>query len=146
MALRRLISLKMKHYKPALTEAMRIHDAEIAAIANSHEKPDFKNTIQALEDSGQLLNRIYTVFNNLNTAETNEQMQLIAQEIAPEISKHNDNIYLNEKLFARVKQIWDNQLDLKLNSEDAKLLERKYKAFVRNGAGLPPIRRSAYAK
>lgn len=138
--------IKNEHYKPALTEAMRIHDAEIAAIANSHEKPDFKNTIQALEDSGQLLNRIYTVFNNLNTAETNEQMQLIAQEIAPEISKHNDNIYLNEKLFARVKQIWDNQLDLKLNSEDAKLLERKYKAFVRNGAGLPADKKERLRK
>lgn len=128
--------IKPEHYKPAILEAIRIHDAEISAITKSHEKPDFKNTILALEDSGQLLNRINTLFNNLNSAETNEQLQLIAQEIAPEITKHTDNIYLNEKLFARVKEIWDKQIDLKLNAEDAKLLERKYKAFVRNGAGL----------
>ncbi len=138
--------IKPEHYKPALQEAMRIHDAEIAAIAKSHEKPDFKNTIVALEDSGQLLNRIYTVFNNLNSAETNEKLQLIAQEIAPEITHHNDNIYLNDKLFSRVKQLWDNQIELGLASEDAKLLERKYKAFVRNGAGLPADKKERLRK
>ncbi len=125
---------------------MRIHDAEISAIANSHEKPDFKNTIIALEDSGQLLNRIYMVFNNLNSAETNEKLQLIAQEMAPEITKHNDNISLNDKLFGRVKQVWDNQIDLGLNTEDAKLLERKYKAFVRNGAGIPTDKKERLRK
>lgn len=138
--------IKPEHYKPALQEAMRIHDAEIAAIAKSHEKPDFKNTIVALEDSGQLLNRIYTVFNNLNSAETNEKLQLIAQEVAPEITHHNDNIYLNDKLFSRVKQLWDNQIELGLASEDAKLLERKYKAFVRNGAGLPADKKERLRK
>ncbi len=138
--------IKPEHYKPALTEAMRIHDAEISAIANSHEKPDFKNTIIALEDSGQLLNRIYMVFNNLNSAETNEKLQLIAQEMAPEITKHNDNISLNDKLFGRVKQVWDNQIDLGLNTEDAKLLERKYKAFVRNGAGIPTDKKERLRK
>lgn len=138
--------IKPEHYKPALIEAMRIHDAEISAVANSHEKPDFKNTILALEESGQLLNRIYTVFNNLNSAETNEKLQLIAQEIAPEITKHNDNIYLNDKLFGRVKSLWDNQIGLNLNAEDAKLLERKYKAFVRNGAGLPADKKERLRK
>ena len=138
--------IKPEHYKPALTEAMRIHDAEISAIANSHEKPDFKNTIIALEESGQLLNRIYTVFNNLNSAETNEKLQLIAQEMAPEITKHSDNIFLNDKLFGRIKQVWDNQIDLGLNTEDAKLLERKYKAFVRNGAGLPANKKERLRK
>lgn len=128
--------IKTEHFEPAITEAIQIHDGEIAAIVNSHEKPTFKNTIVALEESGQLLNRIYTVFNNLNSAETNADLQLAAQRIAPEMSKHNDDIYLNEKLFGRVKAIWDTQIDLKLNPEDTKLLERKYKAFVRSGAGL----------
>lgn len=128
--------IKNEHFKPALQEAMRIHQGEIDAIANSHAVPDFKNTIVALENSGTLLNRIYTVFNNLNSAETSEALQLVAQDIAPEITQHNDDIYMNAKLFARVKTVWDKQIDLKLNTEDAKLLERKYKAFVRNGAGL----------
>ena len=128
--------IKNEHFRPALHEAMRIHTGEIDVIAHSHAVPDFKNTILALEQSGMLLNRIYTVFNNLNSAETNKELQLVAQEVAPEITQHNDNIYMNEKLFARVKQVWDKQISLKLNNEDAKLLERKYKAFVRNGAGL----------
>ncbi len=138
--------IKNDHFKPALQEAMRIHQGEIDAIANSHALPDFKNTIVAFEDSGMLLNRIYTVFNNLNSAETNEQLQLVAQDIAPEITRHYDNIYMNEKLFARVKQVWDKQIDLKLNNEDAKLLERKYKAFVRNGAGLPEDKKERLRK
>lgn len=138
--------IKNDHFKPALQEAMRIHQGEIDAIANSHALPDFKNTIVALEDSGTLLNRIYTLFNNLNSAETNEQLQLVAQDIAPEITRHYDNIYMNEKLFARVKQVWDKQIDLKLNTEDAKLLERRYKTFVRSGAGLPEDKKERLRK
>ncbi|MFP9115740.1 M3 family metallopeptidase [Flavobacterium sp. RHBU_3] len=138
--------IKNEHYKPALLEAIRLHDSEIAGIAASHETASFKNTILALEESGQLLNRIYTVFNNLNSAETNAELQQIAQEIAPEITKHNDNIYLNDKLFERVKYIWDNQIDMHLRAEDAKLLERKYKAFVRNGAGLPADKKERLRK
>ncbi|MXN93036.1 peptidase M3 [Flavobacterium sp. Sd200] len=126
--------IENKHYKPALEEAMRIQQAEVDAIANSHELPTFKNTIVALENSGTLLTRIKTVFNNLNTANTNDELQAIAKEMAPLLSKNYDDTYLNEKLFARVKKIWDKQLSLKLSTEDAKLLERKYKSFVRSGA------------
>jgi peptidyl-dipeptidase Dcp len=126
--------IENKHYKPALLEGIRIQQAEIDAIANSHEQPDFKNTIVALDRSGTLLTRISNVFNNLNTANTNDELQALAKEMAPLLSKNYDDIYLNEKLFARVKKIWDGQITLKLNTEDAKLLERKYKSFVRSGA------------
>jgi len=126
--------IENKHYKPALQEGIRIQQAEIDAIANSHEQPNFKNTIVALDRSGTLLTRINTVFNNLNTANTNDELQALAKEMAPLLSKNYDDIYLNEKLFDRVKKVWNNQISFKLNTEDAKLLERKYKSFVRSGA------------
>jgi peptidyl-dipeptidase Dcp len=128
--------IKNHHYKPAILEAINIHQKEIDAIANSKDKPTFENTILALENSGSLLNRINTTLSNLTSANTNDTLQALAQEIAPELSKHSDNIFLNEKLFARVKAVWDKQIDFKLNAEQAKLLEKKYKAFVRSGANL----------
>ncbi len=128
--------IKNSHYKPALLEAIKINQKEIDAITANKEKPTFENTIVAFENSGALLNRINTTFSNLNSANTNDTLQALAQEMAPELSKHNDNIFLNEKLFARVKIIWDNQISFKLTSEQAKLLEKKYKAFVRSGANL----------
>ncbi|WP_236937644.1 M3 family metallopeptidase [Flavobacterium coralii] len=128
--------IENRHYKPAMLEAIKLHDKELKAIAENKEQPDFDNTIVALENSGTLLNNITTVFYNLNSANTNEEMQAIAQEMAPELAKHKDNLYLNEKLFARVKQIWDRQLQLNLSAEQAKLLEKKYKEFIRNGAAL----------
>jgi peptidyl-dipeptidase Dcp len=126
------------HYKPAILEAIKINQKEIEAIANNPDKPTFENTIVAFENSGVLLNRITTTFSNLNSANTNDTLQALAKELAPELSKNSDNIYLNEKLFARVKKIWDTQKEYKLNTEQAKLLEKKYKAFVRSGANLTP--------
>ncbi len=128
--------IKDEHFRPAIREAIHIHDAEVNTIANSHEKPDFKNTIEALENSGTVLNRVVTTLNNLTSANTNPTLQKLAQEVAPELAAHNDNIYLNERLFSRIKQVWDNQLKFKLNTEQAKLLEKKYKAFIRSGAAL----------
>lgn len=128
--------IENRHYKPAMLEAIKVHDKELKAIAENKEQPNFANTIVALENSGTLLNNITTVFYNLNSANTNEEMQAIAQEMAPELAKHKDNLYLNEKLFARVQQIWDTQLQLDLSAEQAKLLEKKYKEFIRNGAAL----------
>ena len=128
--------IKNDHFKPAILEAIQIHQNEIDAITGNSAEPSFENTIEALENSGNLLNRITTVFYNLNSANTNDTLQALAQELAPELSKHNDNIYLNEKLFAKIKTIWDKQIELKLNAEQAKLLERKYKAFMRSGANL----------
>ncbi|MES2488035.1 MAG: peptidase M3, partial [Bacteroidota bacterium] len=128
--------IKNEHFKPALEEAMRIQQGEIAAIANNHASPNFKNTIVALENTGTLLTRINTVLSNLSSAHTNDTLQALAQEMAPQLSKHSDDIYLNEKLFAKVKTVWDNQISFKLNTEDTKLLEKKYKAFIRSGANL----------
>ncbi len=124
------------HFKPAVMEAIQLQQNEIEAITANGAKATFANTIEALENSGNLLKRITTVFYNLNSANTNDTLQAIAQEIAPELSKNNDNIYLNEKLFNKVKTIWDNQIELKLSAEETKLLESKYKAFKRNGAAL----------
>ena len=128
--------IKNEHYKPAILEGIRVHQSEVDAIAGNTEAPTFANTIEAIDKAGTLLNRITTTFYNLNTAHTNDTLQALAQEMAPELSKHNDNIYLNAKLFARVKAIWDKQAGLKLNTEQAKLLEKTYKAFVRSGANL----------
>ncbi|MPT35875.1 MAG: peptidase M3, partial [Flavobacterium sp.] len=128
--------IKNEHFKPALLEGIKIHQQEIDAITNNPAKPTFDNTILALENSGQLLNRVATVFSNLSSANTNDQLQAIAQEMAPISSKHNDNINLNEKLFARVKAVWEARKTLKLTPEQSRLLEKKYKAFVRSGANL----------
>lgn len=128
--------IENSHYKPAVLEAIKINQQEIEAITANNEKPTFENTIVALENSGALLNRITTTFSNLNSANTNDALQATAKELAPELSKNSDNIFLNEKLFARIKAVWDNQKDFRLNEEQAKLLEKKYKAFVRSGANL----------
>jgi len=128
--------IENRHFKPAVMEAIALQQNEIEAIANNSSKANFSNTIEALENSGNLLRRVTTVFYNLSSANTNDTIQTLAQEIAPELAKNNDNIYLNEKLFQRIQAVWDTQLELKLNGEQTKLLETKYKAFIRNGAAL----------
>jgi peptidyl-dipeptidase Dcp len=128
--------IKNEHFAPAIREGIKQQQAEIDAIVNNAEAPTFANTIEAMENSGDLLARVSTVFYNLNSANTNDSIQAIAKELAPEISKHGDNISLNEKLFAKVKVIWDGKDQLGLNPEQQKLLEKTYKSFVRNGANL----------
>lgn len=128
--------IKNEHFKPALLEGIKQHQAEINAIANSSSKPTFENTIVAMDKAGALLSRVSSVFYNLNSANTNEEIQNIAREISPEMAAHSDNITLNQKLFARVKNLWDNRASLKLNSEQAKLLEKTHKSFIRSGANL----------
>ncbi len=128
--------IENRHFKPAVMEAIALQQNEIEAIANNSSKANFSNTIEALENSGNLLRRVTTVFYNLSSANTNDTIQALAQEIAPELAKNNDNVYLNEKLFQRIQTLWDTQLELKLNGEQTKLLETKYKAFLRNGAAL----------
>lgn len=128
--------IKNEHFAPALREGMRIQQQEIDAIANNSEEPTFENTIEAMENSGRLLSRTSIVFSNLNSANTSDELQAIAREMAPEFSKHGDNISLNEKLFARVKAVWDNKDGLGLNEVQHKLLEKRYKTFVRSGANL----------
>ena len=125
-----------EHYKPAFEEGFKQHKAEIDAIVNNSEKANFENTIVALDRAGQLLNRVSNVFFNLTSANTNDSLDQIETEIGPLFSKHNDEIYMNAKLFERVNAVWEQKDKLNLNEEQAKLLEKNYKAFVRNGAKL----------
>lgn len=128
--------IKNDHFKPTYLKGIDNQKNEILAIVNNKAKASFKNTIEALENSGSLLQKVGAVFNNLNSANTNAEIQQIAKEISPLLSAHSDNIYLNDKLFKRVKEVWDNQSKMKLTLEEKKLLEKTYKRFERNGANL----------
>lgn len=130
--------IKNEHYKPAFEEAMKMHDAEIEQIVNNKETPTFENTVEALEYSGFQLSEVSGVFYNMLSANTNDDLQTIASEVAPKISEHNDNIWLNAKLFEKVKAVYDQKEQLTLQSEQTKLLEETYKKFIRGGAGLNP--------
>jgi peptidyl-dipeptidase Dcp len=128
--------IKNEHFKPAILEGIKKHEEEINAIANASAAPTFDNTILAMENAGELLSNVNVVFSNFNSANTNKEIQNIAKETAPNLSAHRDNIYLNEKLFARVKTLWDTKETLGLNLEQAKILDNSYKDFVRSGANL----------
>jgi peptidyl-dipeptidase Dcp len=128
--------IKNEHFKPAIMEGMMLHKKEVDFITINKNDPTFENTIVALEHSGELLDKVSTVFYNMNSANTNEEIQQIANEVAPKISAHNDNIYLSEKLFSKVKAVWNQKNELKISAEDQKLLEKTYKRFVRSGANL----------
>jgi peptidyl-dipeptidase Dcp len=128
--------IKNKHFQPAMEEGMRHHNKEIETIANNQDEPTFENTIAALDNAGELLNRVLSIFNNINSAHTNDEIQEIAKEMAPALSSHNDNIYLNEQLFSRVKKVYDDSARLNLNPEQGYLLKKTYKNFIRSGANL----------
>jgi peptidyl-dipeptidase Dcp len=128
--------IKNEHYMPAFKEGIKQHQAEIDAIAESKDAPTFENTIAALDYSGDLLKKVSSVFFNLYSCNTNDGMEKIANEITPILSEHNDNIYLNSKLFARVKTLYDNRAKSGLNDEQIRLLEKYYRNFVRSGANL----------
>ena len=128
--------IKNEHFKPAILEGIKRHQDEINLIAGNHEVPTFENTILAMENAGELLSEVSRVFGNYNSANTSEQIQAIAKKTAPELSAHSDNIALNGKLFARVEELWNKKGSLNLNLEQAKILENRYKSFVRSGANL----------
>ena len=128
--------LKNEHFKPAFEEAIKMATEEIDAITNNSEDPTFENTIEKLDFSGYILDRLSSALFNLNSAETNDEIQKIAQEVAPMLSKFSNDITLNEKLFNRVKCIYENKEDLNLTVEQETLLDKKYKNFARNGANL----------
>jgi len=128
--------IKLAHYMPAFNEAMRLHAIEIETIVNNSESPDFKNTIEALDYSGLMLNEVRGVFYNMLSSNTNDSLQNLATEVAPLLSQHEDNILLNAELFKRVKTVYDAKSNLSLNTEQTRLLDETYKRFVRGGAGL----------
>jgi peptidyl-dipeptidase Dcp len=129
--------IKTEDYIPAFKEGMKQHNAEIEAIATNTEQPTFGNTIEAYEYSGATLRRAYMVFINMVSANTSPEIQQIAREAAPMMSKHIDDIMLNPELFARVKSVHDRKDELDLNPEQMRLLTDTFKSFVRGGANLP---------
>ncbi|MGF7214567.1 peptidyl-dipeptidase Dcp [Spirosoma lacussanchae] len=128
--------IKPEHFEPAIEEGIRQQTAEIAAITKQTAAPTFANTVEAVEASGDLLRRVNTVLGNLNGANTNDQLQKIAQSVAPKLAKHSDDIMLNPVLFNRVKAVYESRTKLKLSGDQQRLLEKMYKNFVRNGAAL----------
>lgn len=129
--------ITLADYKPAFIRGMHEQMQEIDAIVNQRSVPDFENTIVALDQSGALLRQVRAIFSGQNSVNTNEEMQALNRELSPLLSDHTDNIRMNERLFARVKEVHDNQDKFNLNKEQAKLLEETYKDFVRGGANLP---------
>lgn len=134
--------IKNEDYLPAFQEGIALAKAEIDAIVANSDTPTFQNTIEALDFSGYTLDRLSSIFFNLNSAETNDEIQKIAQEVSPLLSEFGNDITLNADLFAKVKAVYDQKDSLNLNPEQATLLDKKYKGFSRNGANLPEDKKS----
>ncbi len=126
-------SIKSEHYIPAFEEGMRRQAAEIDSIVNNHDKATFENTLVALDESGRMLTTVSSVFFALKSAESDSTIQAIANEITPKLTEHEDNINLNEKLFARIKVVHDDTTRTDLNEEQKRLIDKYYKSFVRSG-------------
>ena len=129
--------IKNEDFLPAFQKGIELAKAEIDAIVRNPLKPTFENTIEALAFSGDVLDRISSIFFNLNSAETNDEIQKIAQEVSPLLSEFGNDVRLNPDLFARVKTVYDQREKLNLNPEQTTLLDKKHKSFSRNGANLP---------
>lgn len=129
--------IKIEDFLPAFKIAINNAKTEIDSIANNPDAPTFDNAIAALDFSGAHLDRISSIFFNLNSAETNDDIQKIAQEVSPLLSEFGNDITLNEALFKRIKSIYDLKNGLELSKEQQTLLDKKYKSFTRNGANLP---------
>jgi peptidyl-dipeptidase Dcp len=138
--------IKNEHYMPAFEKGLEEQNKEIEKIVANTEDPSFANTIEALDYSGELLNKVSSVFYNQMSANTNDELQDIAKELAPKMSRHRDEILLNEQLFARVKAVYDQKESLGLNAEQTQLLDKTYKRFARGGANLPKEDRETLKK
>ena len=128
--------IKLEHYEPAIVEGMARQKAEIDAIINNPDEPTFANTVEPYELSGEMLERTTTVFGNQLSANTCDELQELANKLMPMLSEHENDISLNEQLYARIKKVYDNRANEQLNAEQLKLLEDIYIGFTRNGANL----------
>ena len=128
--------IKNAHYAPAFEKGMAEQLAEIEGIAGQSDVPTFENTIVAMEKSGQLLNRVATVFYSLASAHTNDSLEAVRSEMAPKLSAHSDQILLNSNLFERIRTLYDQKTSLGLDAEAVRLVEETYKDFTRAGANL----------
>ncbi len=138
--------IENQHYIPAFKQAIAEAKAEVDAIINNPDDPTFENTIEALEYAGSTLNQISHIFYNLLEANTNEEMQNIAEEITPLTTEFSMYVSLNESLFQRVNKIYNQRNTMNLNAEETRLLEKTYEGFARNGANLSPENKEIYSK
>ena len=138
--------IKNQHYIPAFKQAIAEAKAEIDSIVNNPDEPTFENTIEALEYAGSTLNQVSHIFYNLLEANTNEEMQNIAEEISPLTTEFSMYVSLNESLFQRVKKIYNQKNNTNLNAEETRLLEKTYESFARNGANLSSKNKEIYSK
>ncbi len=136
--------IKTEHYEPSIQEGIKQQKEAIDAIIRNPKKPTFSNTIEALENSGELLDKVTPVFGNMLGAETSDELQALAQKLMPLLNEHSNNITLNEQLFARVKEVYQQKKTLKLNLEQSKLLDNVYESFIRHGANLQGEARDQY--
>ena len=125
------------HFEPAIMQGIEQHNNEIKAITDNPEQPTFSNTVEAFERSGRLLEHVVTVFENLLSANTNDELQELANKLMPVLSNHYNDVSLNEELFARIKTVYNNRTNETLDVEQNKLLDDTYKGFARGGANLP---------
>ncbi len=128
--------IKFEHFKPAFLKGMEDEMAEVNAIINNPEEATFDNTMKAMQYTGELLDKVQRAFGPLSSANTNDSIQALQREMTPLFSKHRDDISLNEKLFERVKHVYENRDKFKLTPEESKLLEDQYIGFIRSGVGL----------
>ena len=138
--------IRHEHYLPAFKVGIEEAKAEIDAIVANPEAPDFENTIEALEYSGRTLDRVSGIFYNLMEAETDEQMQAIAEEVSPLMTEYSMYVSLNKPLFERVKAVYEKRDSLDLAQDQKQLLEDTYKSFARNGANLSDEDKAVYSK
>ena len=138
--------IKLEDYEPAIREGMRREDEEIGRITDNTDAPTFENTVIALEKAGELLDRVTTVFFNLMSAETCDEMDALAERLMPELSEHSNNIGLNAKLFDRIRQVYEQKDMLELTGEERQLLQKTYDGFIRNGANLSEKDKETYRR
>lgn len=128
--------IKNEHYLPAFKKGIEGQNKEINAIVVNRAVPTFQTVVEPLEYSGELLTKVKRIFSAMNSSMTNEELQAISREVTPMLSKHNDDIYLNELLFKKIKYVFDNRSEAGLTTEQNMLLDKYYKAFIRGGANL----------
>jgi peptidyl-dipeptidase Dcp len=138
--------IKDEHYRPAFQAGMSRQKEEVEAIVSNPQPPTFANTVEALERSGGLLTRVSNIFFSMTAANTNEEMQKIEAEVSPLLAKHNDDIFLNPKLFARIKAVYEQKDKLDLTPEQRRLLDKFYRSFVRGGANLEQTQQAQFRK
>jgi peptidyl-dipeptidase Dcp len=124
-----------EHYLPALKKGIELTQAEIQNIISNPQPPTFQNTIEVMEKTGDIINKVTAAFFNLNAANTNDEMQSLAQEISPLLTAHGNDIMMNKELFDRIKVVYESGFE-GLTTEQETLLTKTYKSFVRNGANL----------